>query len=52
MSNTLTRSYEEKKSDLISKMLDHGIFKFKNHQLYELSLTELENVYQKHLRNN
>ncbi|MCQ2011524.1 MAG: Fur-regulated basic protein FbpA [Sporolactobacillus sp.] len=52
MTDTLTKNYEEKKNNLIGKMLDHGIFKFKNHQLYELSLTELEIAYKRYLKDN
>lgn len=47
MSDSLTKSYEKKKDDLIGKLLDRGIFKTNDHQLYELSLSELEHTYKK-----
>ncbi|WP_100487504.1 Fur-regulated basic protein FbpA [Sporolactobacillus pectinivorans] len=38
-------SSEEKKEMIIGKLLDLGIYKAKNQQLYELSLRELETYY-------
>ncbi|SFG37220.1 Fur-regulated basic protein FbpA [Sporolactobacillus nakayamae] len=50
MTDTLTKGYEKKKNDLIGKLLDLGIFKTKNRQLYELSLNELEDTYRQLLQ--
>ncbi|MDD9147248.1 MULTISPECIES: Fur-regulated basic protein FbpA [unclassified Sporolactobacillus] len=45
MPNHFQNALEQKKDDLIVKLLDRGIYKTKNHQLYELSLSELERAY-------
>ncbi|CAM3045460.1 Fur-regulated basic protein FbpA [Sporolactobacillus spathodeae] len=37
---------EQRKQFIIEQLLDKGIYKCRNHQLYELSLDELENTYQ------
>ncbi|GGL45530.1 Fur-regulated basic protein FbpA [Sporolactobacillus putidus] len=46
MPNHFQNANEQKKDDLIVKLLDRGIYKTKNQQLYELSLSELEHAYQ------
>ncbi|MFT8317881.1 MAG: Fur-regulated basic protein FbpA [Sporolactobacillus sp.] len=43
-------SNEQRKESIIEGLLDHGIYKTENHQLYELSLSELEYIYQKILQ--
>lgn len=47
MPNHFQNANEQKKDYLIGKLLDRGIYKTKNQQLYELSLSELEHTYQK-----
>lgn len=47
MQNHLHDGIEEKKDFYIDKLLDRGIYKTKNQQLYELSLSELEQEYRK-----
>ncbi|MFT9426982.1 MAG: Fur-regulated basic protein FbpA [Sporolactobacillus sp.] len=37
---------EQRKAFIIDQLLDRGIYKYRNHQLYELSLDELEATYQ------
>lgn len=45
MHEPFTSNNEEKKDVIIGKLLDLGIYKSKNQQLYELSLRELESTY-------
>lgn len=51
MSGILTVPDEDKKELIIEKLLDKGIYKAGNQQLYELSLRELEAAY-RHISNN
>ncbi|KHD85861.1 Fur-regulated basic protein FbpA [Heyndrickxia ginsengihumi] len=46
MGNLLRKSVELKKSQLIHKLLDLGVYKKYDKQLYELPLTVLEKEYQ------
>jgi hypothetical protein len=50
MSSILVVPEADKKEQMIEKLLSKGIYKAGNHQLYELSLQELENRY-RHLLN-
>lgn len=47
MQSHLHDGIEQKKDFYIDKLLDLGIYKTKNLQLYELSLSELEHEYRK-----
>lgn len=47
MSDPFTDIHDRKKDRLIGKLLDRGIYKTRNLQLYELSLKELEHEYRK-----
>ncbi|RYM04589.1 Fur-regulated basic protein FbpA [Sporolactobacillus sp. THM7-7] len=47
MSNDNKEINTRRKDIMIEKLLDRGIYKTGNHQLYELSLKELEHTYQK-----
>ncbi|MCL1631017.1 Fur-regulated basic protein FbpA [Sporolactobacillus sp. CPB3-1] len=50
MPDTLKTEDEQKKDALISVLLEHGVFKSENHQLYELTLNELEDVCRHYLQ--
>ncbi|WP_010631295.1 Fur-regulated basic protein FbpA [Sporolactobacillus vineae] len=52
MSGILTVPRADKKEQMIEKLLAGGIYKAGNHQLYELSLQELENTYHRLLNKN
>ncbi|MCO7174540.1 Fur-regulated basic protein FbpA [Sporolactobacillus kofuensis] len=47
MTESRIENNEKRKNDLIRKLLDRGIFKNGEYQLYELSLSELEHTYNK-----
>ncbi|GEB76528.1 Fur-regulated basic protein FbpA [Sporolactobacillus inulinus] len=50
MTETLTQNKDKKKNDLIIKLLNKGVYKTKNRQLYQLSFNELETLYKKILQ--
>ncbi|RYL90288.1 Fur-regulated basic protein FbpA [Sporolactobacillus sp. THM19-2] len=52
MSDRTANAIDRKKEFLIEKLLGRGIYKRRNHQLYELSVKELENEYRKSCRAN
>jgi hypothetical protein len=47
MSNFLRSEVERLKKHYINKLLDFGIYKTDDQQLYELTLTDLEEIYLK-----
>ncbi|RYL89770.1 Fur-regulated basic protein FbpA [Sporolactobacillus sp. THM7-4] len=52
MSDRFQTENEQRKDFIIGKLLDGGIYKTENRQLYELSLKELENTYEKLYKTN
>jgi hypothetical protein len=46
MSNQLREAVTRKKQDYITKLLEAGIYKASDRQLYELTLSELEQEFQ------
>ncbi|MBB2478888.1 Fur-regulated basic protein FbpA [Bacillus sp. APMAM] len=46
MSNIIRNPLEKRKQIYIQKLLDAGIYKVSGRQLYNLTLSELENTYQ------
>ncbi|MFC7392919.1 Fur-regulated basic protein FbpA [Scopulibacillus cellulosilyticus] len=46
MNNQLREAIEAKKQYYIEKLLDAGIYKVSNRQLYRLTLSELERIFQ------
>ncbi|MTT30596.1 Fur-regulated basic protein FbpA [Terrilactibacillus sp. BCM23-1] len=47
MSTYLHKAEEKKKNRYINRLLNLGVYKTKNRQLYELSLQQLEQEYDK-----
>lgn len=47
MTNQLRQAVEDRKQFYIQKLLNAGIFKRANRQLYELTLSELEKEYRR-----
>jgi len=52
MSNIIRNPIEKRKQIYIQKLLDAGIYKVSNRQLYNLTLAELENTYKSRTQNN
>ncbi|BBN98493.1 Fur-regulated basic protein FbpA [Sporolactobacillus terrae] len=50
MTETLTQNNEKEKNALIIKLLNEGVYKTKNRQLYQLSFNELKTLYKKILQ--
>ncbi|MED1204019.1 Fur-regulated basic protein FbpA [Heyndrickxia acidicola] len=47
MANYLRAEVERLKNHYIAKLLDYGVYKLEDQQLYNLTLTDLEEIYLK-----
>lgn len=50
MSNLLRKAVSQKREQLINLLLQQGIYKKKEKHLFELTLTELEDIYRLHIK--
>jgi hypothetical protein len=47
MANQLRQAMEKARAYYIGKLLEVGIYKHSDHQLYQLTLSEMKNIYKK-----